>query len=130
MPLIRIDAVEGRTDSEVKALLDAVHRAVVKAFYVRDRDRYQIYQAHSKAHFVVQDTGLEIVRTDKVVIITVVSKHRDEVLKRRLYKELTQELSSSVSIAPSDVMTCIIENSSADWSFGNGEAQFLTGDLA
>ncbi len=100
MPLIRIDAVEGRTDSEVKALLDAVHRAVVKAFYVRDRDRYQIYQAHSKAHFVVQDTGLGIVRTDKVVIITVVSKHRDEVLKRRLYKELTQELSCSVSIAP------------------------------
>lgn len=66
MPLIRIDAVEGRTDSEVKALLDAVHRAVVKAFYVRDRDRYQIYQGHSKAHFVVQDTGLGIVRTDKV----------------------------------------------------------------
>ena len=62
------------------------------------------------------------------MIITVVSKHRD--FKRRLYRELTQELSSSVSIAPSDVMTCIIENSSADWSFGNGEAQFLTGDLA
>jgi phenylpyruvate tautomerase PptA (4-oxalocrotonate tautomerase family) len=130
MPLIRIDAVEGRTESEVKALLDAVHRAVVKAFYVRERDRYQIYQAHPKAHFVVQDTGLGIVRTDKVVIITVVSKHRDEVLKRRLYKELIEELSSSVSISPSDVMTCIIENSSADWSFGNGEAQFLTGDLA
>jgi hypothetical protein len=62
MPLIRIDAVEGRTDS---ALLDAVHRAVVKAFYVRDRDRYQIYQAHSKAHFVVQDTVSELFELTK-----------------------------------------------------------------
>jgi hypothetical protein len=31
---------------------------------------------------------------------------------------------------PSDVMVAVIENSAADWSFDNGEAQFLTGDLA
>ena len=35
MPLIRIDAVEGRTQSEVTTFLDAVHRAVVKAFHVQ-----------------------------------------------------------------------------------------------
>jgi hypothetical protein len=34
MPLIKIDAIEGRSQSEVTTLLDAVHRAVVKAFHV------------------------------------------------------------------------------------------------
>ncbi len=58
MPLIRIDAVEGRTQSEVTTLLDAVHRAVVKAFHVPVRDRYQVYQAHPKGFLVIQDTGL------------------------------------------------------------------------
>jgi hypothetical protein len=43
---------------------------------------------------------------------------------------VTEELSKSSSIAPSDVMICIVENTAADWSFGNGEAQFLTGELA
>src|SRR5271170_3215064 len=129
MPLIKIDALEGRTQSEVTALLDAVHRAVVKAFHVPLRDRYQIYQAHPKGFLVIQDTGLGITRTNKAVIVTVVSKKRDEILKRRLYKELTQELATSSSIAPSDVVVGIIENSAADWSFGNGEPQFLTGDL-
>lgn len=130
VPLVRIDAFEGRSDAEVRTLLDAVHRAIVKAFHIPERDRYQVYQAHAKGHFIVQDTGLGIPRTDKVVMITVFSKHRDEILKRRLYRELTEELSKSSSMAPSDVMTCIVQNTAADWSFGNGEAQFLTGELA
>jgi phenylpyruvate tautomerase PptA (4-oxalocrotonate tautomerase family) len=129
MPLIKIDAFEGRSESEVATLLDAVHRAVVKAFHVPLRDRYQIYQAHPKGFLVIQDTGLGIARTNKALIVTVVSKKRDEILKRRLYKELTEELATSSSIAPSDVVVGIIENTAADWSFGNGEAQFLTGDL-
>ena len=92
-----------------------------------ERDRYQIYDARPKSHFVVQDTGLGIARTNKAVIITVVSKERPEILKRRLYKEMTEELARSASIAPSDVMICVIENSAADWTFGNGDPQFLSG---
>jgi len=102
----------------------------VKAFHVPLRDRYQIYQAHPKGFMVIQDTGLNISRTDKALIITVISKKRDEILKRRFYKELTEQLASAASIAPSDVMVAIVENSAADWSFGNGEPQFLTGELA
>ena len=130
MPLIKIDALEGRSQSEVTALLDAVHRAAVKALHVPARDRYQIYQAHPKGFMVIQDTGLNIPRTDKALIITVISKKRDEILKRRFYRELTAELAGSVGIAPSDVMVAVVENSAADWSFGNGEPQFLTGELA
>jgi hypothetical protein len=28
-----------------------------------------------------------------------------------------------------DIIVCIVTNSDADWSFGNGRAQFLTGEL-
>jgi len=129
MPLIRVDAFEGRSDAEITTLLDAVHRAAVKALHLPERDRYQVYHAHPKGQFIVQDTGLGIPRTDKAVIITVVSKKREEILKRKLYEELTRELSNTASIAPSDVVVSLIENSAADWSFGNGEPQFLTGEL-
>jgi phenylpyruvate tautomerase PptA (4-oxalocrotonate tautomerase family) len=129
MPLVRIDAYEGRTDTEVKTLLDAAHRAVVKAFHLNDRDRYQIYDARPRAHFIVQDTGLGIQRTEKALIITIVSKGRPEILKRRLYQEMTEELSRSAGVPPSDVMIAIIENTGADWTFGNGDPQFLSGEL-
>jgi phenylpyruvate tautomerase PptA (4-oxalocrotonate tautomerase family) len=129
MPLIRIDAFEGRSDAEVKTLLDSAHRAVVKAIHINERDRYQIYEEHAKSRFVMQDTGLGIPRTDKALIITIVSKGRAEILKRRLYKEMTEELQRSVSIVPSDVMIVFVENGAADWSFGNGDPQFLSGEL-
>ena len=130
MPLIRVDAFEGRSDAEITTLLDAVHRAAVKALHIPERDRYQIYHAHPISQLIIQDTGLGIPRTDKAVIITVVSKKREEILKRKLYEELTRELLNRASIAPSDVVVSLIENSAADWSFGNGEPQFLTGELA
>lgn len=129
MPLVKIDAIEGRSDTEIKTLLDATHRAILAAFGVPLRDRYQFYQAHRRAHVVIQDTGLGIARTDNVVLFTIFSKQRTEPLKTKLYAELTRELQTACSIAPSDVVVCIIENSGADWSFGNGVAQFLTGDL-
>jgi phenylpyruvate tautomerase PptA (4-oxalocrotonate tautomerase family) len=129
MPLVRFDAFEGRSEAQVKTLLDSAHKAIVKAFHLNERDRYQVYNARPRAHFIMQDTGLGIPRTDKALIITVMSKQRPEILKRRLYQEMTQELSRSAGIPPSDVMICIVENSAADWTFGNGDAQFLTGDL-
>jgi phenylpyruvate tautomerase PptA (4-oxalocrotonate tautomerase family) len=32
MPLLRIDLVEGRSEEELKKLLDAIHRAMLVAF--------------------------------------------------------------------------------------------------
>ena len=39
MPLLRFDLIAGRTDGELKDLLDAAHRAIVEAFGVPERDR-------------------------------------------------------------------------------------------
>ena len=60
MPLIRIDVIEGRTDDEIKTLMDAVHRAMVAAFNVPERDRYQILTEHKKSRMIIEDTGLDI----------------------------------------------------------------------
>jgi len=47
MPLLYIDLIEGRTPSEVRALLDAVHDTVIDAFGVPPRDRYQVVHTHA-----------------------------------------------------------------------------------
>ena len=129
MPLIRIDAVEGRSKAEIKKLLDAVHRAVLSAFKVPERDRYQVYQEHPESNLIVEDTGLGIRRTKDVVVVSVISRPRSEEMKRAFYTELCNELKDSCGIQPSDVMVSIVTNSDSDWSFGNGSAQFLTGEL-
>jgi hypothetical protein len=129
MPLIRIDAIAGRSAEQIQNLLDAAHRAMLTAFKVPERDRYQIYEEHTSNHFIVQDTGLGIPRTKNVIVVTVVSRPRTEDMKKTFYAELCHELKASCGIEPSDVMISIVTNTDADWSFGNGVAQFLTGKL-
>ena len=129
MPLLRFDLIEGREPSELKALLDAAHRAMLEAFKVPQRDRYQIVHEHKPGHMIVEDTGPGIERTDRVVFLQVTSRPRAREQKEAFYRLLCEELMRSCGIAPSDVVVSIVENTDADWSFGNGRGQFLTGEL-
>jgi phenylpyruvate tautomerase PptA (4-oxalocrotonate tautomerase family) len=129
MPLLYFNVLEGRTDAELKTMLDAAHRAMLAAFKVPERDRYQIVNEYKPSRMVVEDTGLSIPRTDKVVVVQVVSRPRGKEAKQKFYRLLTEELQKSCGIAPSDVMVSIVENTDEDWSFGLGRAQFLEGDL-
>jgi len=129
MPLLRFDLIEGRTDEEMKTLLDAAHRAVLAAFKVPERDRYQIVHEHPASRMIIEDTGLDIPRTDKVVFLQVTSRPRKKKQKEAFYRRLCEELERSCGIAPSDVVVSIVENSDEDWSFGLGRGQFLTGEL-
>lgn len=129
MPLLKFDLIEGRDEQEITTLLDAAHRAVLAAFKVPQRDRYQIVTEHKPYHFMIQDTGLNIERTRSLVVLTVVTSPRSTESKQAFYAELTRELEESCGIAPSDVIVSIVGNTTADWSFGNGVAQYVTGEL-
>jgi len=129
MPLLRFDLIEGRTPDELQTLLDAAHRAMLAAFKVPARDRYQIVTEHKRGHMIVEDTGLGIPRTDKVVFLQVTSRPRGREAKEAFYRLLAEELEKSCGIAPSDLVVSIVENADEDWSFGLGRAQFLTGEL-
>jgi len=130
MPLIRVDLIEGRSPDEIKALLDATHRALVSVFQIPQRDRYQIVQEHRPSHFVVEDTGLGITRTHRCVVIQITTRPRELEAKERFYQLLCRELEAACGIQPSDVVVSMVTNSDEDWSFGHGQAQFLTGELA
>ena len=129
MPLLRIDLYEGRSDSELKDLLDAVHRAMLAAFMVPERDRYQIVHEHRPASMIMEDTGLGIPRTDKFICIQVTTRPRTRKEKELFYRLVVDELQNTCRIAATDVMINMVTCQDEDWSFGLGRAQFLTGEL-
>src|ERR1700719_4467989 len=67
-------------------------------------------------------------RTKNVVFIGITSRQRTEEQKTNLYTKLVEEL-KACGIVQIDIVVSIVTNSDADWSFGNGRAQFLTGEL-
>ena len=129
MPLLYIDLIEGRTPSEVQALMDAVHDAVLEAFEVPARDRYQVVRTHPAHEIVAWDTGLGITRSAQQVIVHVVSRRRTRAMKEKFYELLALNLAERCGVDPADLIVSITENGHEDWSFGHGRAQFLTGEL-
>jgi phenylpyruvate tautomerase PptA (4-oxalocrotonate tautomerase family) len=129
MPLVRIDVIRGRDTEQVRTLLDTIHNAMVAALDVPATDRYQILTQHDPGDIVARDTGLGYPRTDDIVILQFTSRKRPEAAKADLYRRLAQSLQERCGVKATDLIVTITENGPADWSFGDGSAQFLTGAL-
>jgi hypothetical protein len=129
MPLLKFHLLKGRTAQEITRLLDTAHGAVVRAFQVPERDLYQIVIEHEASHFRALDTGLGIDRSEKFVLLEVVSRPRTRGEKQTFYNDLCAALDQECAIIPSDVMVSFVQNTNDDWSFGLGRAQFVTGEL-
>lgn len=129
MPLIVVDVIRGHEESRLTATLDGIHDAVVEAFEVPATDRYQVLTQHEPFEIRALDTGLGLSRTADLTIIRVISKARPQAAKQRLYELIADNLRDRVGIAKQDVIISVVENGDADWSFGQGRAQFLTGEL-
>ena len=123
MPLVRISLREGRTPAERARIGDGVHRALVEACGVPADDKFQIVTEH--AELVYDRRYLGIDRSDGLVVIQVFFRSgRTVEQKKALYKR-TAELLSEAGVRPQDVFVTLVENEPADWSFGNGEAQYV-----
>lgn len=129
MPLLRIDVVKGRDEQEVKTLLQVIHDAMVDAFEVPVRDRYQVLTEHEPSRLILEDTGLGFERSDQRVLIHMTTRPRSQDMKQRFYALIVENLGRRAGVPPEDIMISCVENGDVDWSFGHGRAQFLTGDL-
>jgi len=129
MPLVHVDLIEGRDPEQVRSLLDTAHGALVEAFGLPPRDRYQVASVHPAQEIVAWDTGLGIERSDQLVIMHIVSRRRTRQQKQNLYALLAEKLQKECGLDPTDLIVSITENDDEDWSFGQGRAQFLTGEL-
>lgn len=125
MPLVRIDHSTARANGA--QIADAIHEAIVAAYGIPVRDRFQVIA--STARIVAEDAGLGFDRVDPVVIQIFTQRGRSDAAKQQLYTEIATRL-EAVGVAGGDVFIGYVENGPQDWSFGFGRAQYLTGELA
>ncbi|KAJ5631070.1 Tautomerase/MIF [Penicillium longicatenatum] len=130
MPLVSIHIVKGaRTPSEVQDLSNVIHRSLQAAFKTPAKDRLQIITQHEDYELILDDNGLGFQRTKNRVLILITQQGRTSIDKQELFATLAEDLSKSCGLNNTDLMVSITTNSKEDWSFGQGKAQFLTGDL-
>ena len=128
MPLVRIDMQKGRSPEQVREIADVVQQVMEDVFAAPPGDRYQVITQHEVGEIIFGDTGLGLDRTDEVMLVQVFQQGRDTSQKEALYATLADRL-GKVGVRPEDLVVSVNANEQADWSFGMGRAQFLTGEL-
>lgn len=129
MPLVRIDVHVGRSAELLRRMADVVQEVMLDVFAAPARDRYQIITEHPVGHIIAEDTNLGLERTDGVVVLQIFEQGRDAAQKQAAYAALAERLEAECGVRPEDLIVSMMENTHADWSFGMGRAQFLTGEL-
>ena len=49
MPLLRFDLIEGRSEPEIRKILDTTHEVLLETLKVPERDRYQVVHEHKRS---------------------------------------------------------------------------------
>ena len=129
MPIIKIDIFKGRTEEEIKQILDISYEVMLDSFQAPVGDKYQIVTQHENFEMEILDTGLGISRTKNIIVFTLITRPRTKSQKVNFYRNLANSLNTRLGVSKEDIMINLVENTDEDWSFFGGEAQFLNGSL-
>jgi phenylpyruvate tautomerase PptA (4-oxalocrotonate tautomerase family) len=126
MPLVRISLIEGKNKEHKYALADGVHRALVEAIEIPAQDRFQVVTEHPPGGLIYDPSYLGIERSDDIVLVQItLSTGRKPEQKKKLFKRMAEILQEKPGIRPQDLMINLVEVAWENWSFGNGEAQYM-----
>lgn len=126
MPFVRLHLPQGFTEAQVRAIADGVHSALVSACNVPPGDRFQVVHEHPPGRLIADPRYLGVERSDRVLVVQItLHRGRPDARKQALYRQIAENLEAAAGVRPADVVVVLTENGSADWSFGDGEAQVL-----
>lgn len=126
MPLTRVSLRRGKPAGYRKAILESLYRAMRETFDVPEGDRFMTISEHDGDDFVFGANYLGIERSDDLVIIQLtVSNTRPVTQKQRLYRRIVELLAENPGLRPEDVFINLVEVLPENWSFGQGEAQYV-----
>src|SRR6516165_9674537 len=126
MPFVRIDLRAGTSPEYRKALGDGVHRAMIESLAIPPDDHFQVITEHQPGGLVYDPGYLAGRRSGQVVFVQItLSFGRKPQQKRKLFKRMAEILAESPGLKPQDLSINLVEVSWENWSFGNGEAQYM-----
>ncbi|MFK0065015.1 tautomerase family protein [Streptomyces sp. NPDC091046] len=127
MPLVRIDAHDDTGGVRLDALGRAVHDALVDTLGIPPDDRFQVLTAHDPARGTLRyDDYLGVHRDAGIVFVAITLRAgRTTGRKEALYRRIAQLAEEYAGTEPRNVFVTLTENTSADWSLGDGLAQYV-----
>ena len=122
MPYSRISLLKGKSPDYLRALSNSLHNALVEAFNVPEKDRFQVIHQHEPYELIFDRDYEGGPRSDDFVLIAITAgKPRSTEVKQAFYRRLAERLAEAPGIRPEDVMVVINTSLGDEWSFGSGK---------
>jgi phenylpyruvate tautomerase PptA (4-oxalocrotonate tautomerase family) len=122
MPYSRISLLKGKSPDYLRALSNSLHSALVEAFNVPEKDRFQVIHQHEPYELIFDRDYEGGPRSDDFVLIAITAgKPRSTEMKQAFYRRLAERLAQAPGILPEDVMVVINTSLGDEWSFGSGK---------
>jgi len=127
MPLVRISVFDSMASEKRGKLPTAVYDAMRETIGIPDKDLFVVLTAHLQGELVVNPEFMAMERSNDFTLVHITLRRgRSTETKQALYRRIAQLAKERAGVEPDDVMIVLSENDSADWSFGRGEAQYLS----
>jgi 4-oxalocrotonate tautomerase len=126
MPLVRIDLAEGKAPEYGIQVGEIVYQALTEVMNAPKNDLFQIITTHPQSGLQFDREFLGVHRSDECIFLQItLNGGRTVEMKQRFYKAVAEGLHAQLKLRREDVFISLVEVSKENWSFGNGEAQYV-----
>jgi 4-oxalocrotonate tautomerase len=127
MPFVRIDLLEGKSPEYRAQVGQIVYQALLDVLGVPPNDRFQVFAEHSKSGLQFDRDYLGVHRSDDCIFLQItLNSGRTLEMKQRFYKAVADGLHEALKLRREDVFISLVEVPKENWSFGKGEAQYVS----
>jgi phenylpyruvate tautomerase PptA (4-oxalocrotonate tautomerase family) len=126
MPFVRISLKRGKSAEFRNNIAKSVHQALVSSFGIPENDMFQLIEELNEENIIYPQSYMGINHTSEIIYISITAKAGRTIdMKKLLYKTIAQNIFAATQHNKEDIIITLVENSEANWSFGNGEAQLI-----
>jgi 4-oxalocrotonate tautomerase len=126
LPLVTLSLEAGRTREQKLQLADGLYETLGAAIQIPENDRFLAVREHAAGDLIADPEYLGVARSEHPVFVEITLRHGRPVGKKQaLYREIAERMSATGVVRAEDLLIVLHENDLADWSFGNGVAQYV-----
>jgi phenylpyruvate tautomerase PptA (4-oxalocrotonate tautomerase family) len=128
MPLARIDLSENAPPERIKIVSEAIYSAMVEIANAPLNDKFQVVTRHAADEIIYPKEGyLGVTYGDLILIQIAWLGGRSTEVKKKFYKRIADEVHERAGVRKEDIVIILVDNGKEDWSYGNGEMQYVPG---
>jgi phenylpyruvate tautomerase PptA (4-oxalocrotonate tautomerase family) len=117
MPLVKIEIAKGRSKMHKHLLLEIVHRSLMTALKIPDRDRNQRLSEYDRELFEIPEGKTKLFTIVEITLFT----GRSMDAKRELYRLIAGGFKKELGIGDNDLMIVLYEVPLENWGIRGGK---------